>query len=140
MAVSDVALSRLQRVDTKLSWLAFPWYIRSHTTANLSSTNYAPAAPRTLERHAAKWHRLYEQQPQKTAPSGAAVLGANVLCWNRWCTAGLDGLLDDLACDGTAAALCQGQTCPGQPQQGQSVWLGDRAGLGPHRKHVSTVH
>lgn len=50
-------------------------------------------APGTLEKHAARWHRLYEQQKCKAAPVGAAVLDAYVLRWQRWCRAGLNGLL-----------------------------------------------
>lgn len=50
-------------------------------------------APRTLEKHAARWHLLYEQQKRKTAPEGAGVLDAYALRWRRWCRAGLGGLL-----------------------------------------------
>jgi len=43
------------------------------------STQRLPLAAKTLERHAARWHRLYEQQKRKTAPAGAAVLYAYVM-------------------------------------------------------------
>jgi hypothetical protein len=44
-------------------------------------------AQRTLQNHATRIHRLYEQQ--KTAPDGAARLDEYVARWRRWCGAGL---------------------------------------------------
>lgn len=46
-------------------------------------------APATLERHAARRHRLYEQQKRKAAPEGAAILDAYVRRWLAWTRAGL---------------------------------------------------
>jgi RNA-directed DNA polymerase len=48
-------------------------------------------AQRTLQNHATRLHRLYEQQ--KTAPAGAVRLDEYVTRWKRWCRAGL-GRLD----------------------------------------------
>jgi hypothetical protein len=76
-------------------------------------------APKTLERHAARWHRLYEQQKRKTAPAGAAVLDAHVLRWQRWCRAGLDGLLGESIRAQPATALRPAQGNTGQPKQCQ---------------------
>lgn len=64
-------------------------------------------AAKTLTKHAARWHRLYEQQKRNTAPEGAAVLEAYVLRWQRWCKAGLGGLLD--LGGGAATPLSPGQ-------------------------------
>jgi RNA-directed DNA polymerase len=47
-------------------------------------------AQRTLQNHATRLHRLYEQQ--KTAPAGAVRLDEYVTRWKRWCRAGLEGL------------------------------------------------
>lgn len=69
-------------------------------------------AARTLEKHAARWHRLYERQQRKAAPAGAAVLDAYVLRWQRWCKAGLGGLLD--LGDGATTPLSPGQGRAGQ--------------------------
>jgi hypothetical protein len=44
-------------------------------------------AQRTLQNHATRLHRLYEQQT--TAPEGAARLDEYVTRWKRWCRAGL---------------------------------------------------
>ncbi len=55
---------------------------------------------------------LCEQQKRKTAPEGAAVLDAYVLRWQRWCKAGLEGLLGVDA--HAAATLSQTQSCAGQ--------------------------
>lgn len=75
-------------------------------------------APKTLERHATRWHRLYEQQKRKPAPAGAAVLDAYVLRWQRWCKAGLGKLLDGFTGLGaTTLRPTQGDTC--QPEQRQ---------------------
>lgn len=65
-------------------------------------------AKKTLEKHAAHRHRRDEQQNKQarktpTAPAGAAVLDACVKRWQRWCTAGLAGLLYDF--DFAAATL-----------------------------------
>lgn len=51
-------------------------------------------APKTLERHAIRRHRLYEQQRQAGAAQRAFVRDAYVRRWQRWCEAGLNGLLD----------------------------------------------
>jgi hypothetical protein len=77
-------------------------------------------APKTLERHASRWHRLYEQQKRKTAPEGAAVLDAYVLRWQRWCRAGLDGLLGERIRAEPATALRPAQCNTGQPEQRQA--------------------
>ena len=77
------------------------------------STERLRVAAKTIEKHAARWHRLYEQQKRKTAPAGAAVLDAYVLRWQRWCKAGLGGLLDG---DGWAAATLR----PPQNRAGQA--------------------
>jgi hypothetical protein len=89
-------------------------------------------APRTLEKHAARWHRLYEQQKHKAAPVGAAVLDAYVLRWERWCRAGLDGLLGKStgAMPTTALRPAQGNT--GYPKQCQRRGLGNRRRGAPH--------
>lgn len=76
------------------------------------STAALALAPRTLEKHAARWHRLYEQQKHKAAPEGAAVLDAYVLRWRRRRQAGLGGLLSAACCEQTATAL--------QPAQGDT--------------------
>jgi hypothetical protein len=47
------------------------------------STERLRLAVKTLERHAARWHRLDEQQKRKAAPEGTAVLDACVLRWQR---------------------------------------------------------
>ncbi|MES2888682.1 MAG: hypothetical protein V4739_11795 [Pseudomonadota bacterium] len=69
-------------------------------------------APKTLERHATRWHRLYEQQKRKTALEGAAVLHAYSLRWQRWCRAPLNGLLGESIRGQPATALrpAQGNT------------------------------
>lgn len=72
-------------------------------------------APKTLDKHAMLWHRLYEQQKRKTAPESAAVLNAYVLRWQRWCKAGLGGLLDAFIGAEAATALRPTQGDTGQP-------------------------
>ncbi len=54
-------------------------------------------APKALERHATRRHRLYEQQKTAGAAQRAAALDAYVRRWLRWCEAGLNGLLDGQA-------------------------------------------
>jgi RNA-directed DNA polymerase len=71
-------------------------------------------APKTLERHAPRWHWLYEQQMRKTAAERAAVLNAYVLRWRRWCMAGLGGLVNESICEGAATALRPTQGNTGQ--------------------------
>jgi hypothetical protein len=73
------------------------------------STEGLRLAAKTLERHATRWHRLYEQQKRKTAPEGAAVLDAYVLRWQRWCMAGLEGLLGSDADAAATLSPTQGQ-------------------------------
>lgn len=77
------------------------------------STERLRVAAKTIKKHAARWHRLYEQQKRKVAPAGAAVLDAYVLRWQRWCKAGLGGLLNG---DGWAAATLR----PPQNRAGQA--------------------
>ena len=61
-------------------------------------------AHQTLQNHAARLHRLYEQQ--KGAPDqGALRLDEYVSCWRRWCQAGLGGIqLDQRAGAAVTAA------------------------------------
>ena len=77
------------------------------------STERLRVAAKTIDKHAARWHWLYEQQKRNTAPAGAAVMNAYVLRWQRWCKAGLGGLLDG---DGWAAATLR----PPQNRAGQA--------------------
>ena len=76
-------------------------------------------APKTLEKHPTRWHRLYEQQKRKAAPESAAVLNAYVLRWRRQCKAGLGGLLDAFIGEEAATALRPTQDATGQPYQRQ---------------------
>lgn len=64
-------------------------------------------ARRTLEKHAARRHRLYEQQKRKAAPEGAAVLDAYVRRWMRWCSAGLHKIALTLATATAAQGDCR---------------------------------
>jgi hypothetical protein len=80
-------------------------------------------ALRTLQNHATRLHRLYEQQTTRfrrrpageagvvrATPEGAARLDEYVKRWQRWCRAGLAGIeLDNL---GAAPAATAGQ--PGE--------------------------
>jgi hypothetical protein len=68
---------------------------QSHATSHRAHTSC----------HATRWHRLCEEQKQKTAPAGAAILDAFVLRWQRWCKAGLGGLLDAIIGAYAASAL-----------------------------------
>ncbi|MDZ4399792.1 hypothetical protein [Hydrogenophaga sp.] len=79
----------------------------------------AALAPKTLERHATRWHRLYEQQKRKTARDGAALLDAYVLRWQRWCRAESGGLLGASTGADTTTALRPAQGNTGQPKQCQ---------------------
>jgi hypothetical protein len=74
-------------------------------------------APKTLEKHATRWHRLYEQQKRKTARDGAALLDTYVLRWQRWCRAGSGGLLGESTGAETTTALRPAQGNTGQPKQ-----------------------
>jgi hypothetical protein len=65
-------------------------------------------AQRTLQNHATRLHRLYEQQ--KTAPEGAARLDEYVTRWKRWCRAGL-GRLDRSGLQSPGAPAREGKTC-----------------------------
>ena len=51
----------------------------------------------TIRKHVEHFHRLYEQQKTKKATSEemALVLGQYVKRWQRWCTAGLQGITYD---------------------------------------------
>ena len=68
-------------------------------------------AQRTLQNHATRLHRLYEQQ--KEATEGAARLDEYVTRWQRWCRAGLwmldqGGLPLPGTCAGDTKGHCQG--------------------------------
>jgi hypothetical protein len=55
-------------------------------------------ARKTVEKHVLHWHQLYEQQKKKKATSEemAFILDRYTKRWQRWATAGLQGIAIEL--------------------------------------------
>src|SRR5213079_507119 len=84
-----------------------------------------PLAQQTLQNHATRLHRLYEQQ--KTAPAGAARLDEYVTRWRRWCRAGL-GQLDRSGLQSPGAPASEAKARKTDAEERERCRFGGRGG------------